>query len=280
DLKTNKFVYAGAVEEISIQELAQTKEHYIGLAYDSEEGGAYKEVLIFEKPSNRLIQTIYGGESKEEYDLGYSTHCFGACLSVGDYNFDGIEDFSLFYSYSRFGGEDRTYLLYDLKKRQFFLSELGGHNLIFDNNTKTIRQDIMHEVNYGAVEINAVFKVVNNKMQKIKEECALVHYDEESETFFKHDCKDGYWGGFWHLSSTGLKKNFELFAALSDDKAKGVVIYKGQSEFITLVLNAKNGGDYIYDEIYMGKKNGQYIFTINENGEVAVSYTNKDGKKI
>ncbi|MDR2034542.1 MAG: ATP-binding protein, partial [Helicobacteraceae bacterium] len=42
DLKTNKFVYAGAVEEISIQELAQTKEHYIGLAYDSEEGGAEK----------------------------------------------------------------------------------------------------------------------------------------------------------------------------------------------------------------------------------------------
>ncbi|MDR2152138.1 MAG: hypothetical protein LBO72_04900, partial [Helicobacteraceae bacterium] len=43
---------------------------------------------------------------------------------------------------------------------------------------------------------------------------------------------------------------------------------------------AKKGDEHIYDEIYNGKKNGQYIITINEGGEKTASYINKDGKKF
>jgi hypothetical protein len=56
------------------------------------------------------------------------------------------------------------------------------------------------------------------------------------------------------LSFTGLKNNFELFAVLSDDKAKSAVIYKRQSGFIILSLSAKNDSDLIYGEILQGKK--------------------------
>ncbi|MDR2789619.1 MAG: hypothetical protein LBB59_01355 [Campylobacteraceae bacterium] len=301
DPKTQKFIYAGAIEDIYIKELAQTKEyfiglsygsfmeggayengHFTGLSYDSEDGGAYEQVLIFEKPSNKLVQRIYGeaSQSEEKLDLGYSMYCTGACISVGDYNFDGAGDFSLFYSYSRVGGDYRIYFLYDPKKKEFVLGEFGGANLAFDEKTKTIAQDDSYEINFGAINIYTVFKIVNNKMEKIKESCALVYYGEESETFLKYDCKEGWWDGFWQLSSTGLKKNFQLFAALSENKTKGVAIYKGQAEFITLSLNAKNGDSYIYDEIIQGKKNGKYAFTITEGEMTAASYINKNGKKF
>ncbi|MDR1614716.1 MAG: hypothetical protein LBS26_04015, partial [Campylobacteraceae bacterium] len=65
---------------------------------------------------------------------------------------------------------------------------------------------------------------------------------------------------------------------LSENRTKGVVIYKGQKEFITLSLNANNGDSYIYDEIIQGKKNGKYAFTITEGEITAASYTNKNGK--
>ncbi|MDR1614092.1 MAG: hypothetical protein LBS26_00795, partial [Campylobacteraceae bacterium] len=254
DSKAQKFIYAGPIEDIYIKELAQTKGHYIGLSYDSGDDGAYEQVLIFEKPSNKLVQRIYGeaSQSEKKVDLGYSGFCPSACLSVRDYNFDGAEDFSLFYSYSRVGGDSRIYFLYDPKKKEFILTEFGGGNLEFDETTKTITQDNSYDINFGEINIYTAFKPVNNKMEKIKESCALVYYGEEDEASLKYDCKEGWWNGFWQLSSTGLKKNFELFAALSENRTKGVVIYKGQKEFITLSLNANNGDSYIYDEIIQG----------------------------
>ncbi|MDR3352645.1 MAG: hypothetical protein LBO00_06550 [Zoogloeaceae bacterium] len=283
DIKKQKFVLAGAMEWFrTIHEIKETKDYYIGLTHstDTEYGKQDGSLRIFKKPSNENIQTITNSDEGNDIFYINVSYCgTEGCLKVGDYNFDGIEDFSLLVAYDRQGNEERTYFLYDPKKKEFVPSEFSGYGLEFDAKTKTIKEDSWHAINHGSIDTHITYKVVNNKMEKIKEECALTYDEETHSAVFAHDCGDNYWEGFTHFSSTGLKKNFEFAVALSGN-GKGIVLYKGQSEFITLSLSAKNGDDYIYDEIYNGKKNGQYIFTINEGGEKSASYINKNGKKF
>ncbi|MDR2100184.1 MAG: hypothetical protein LBP40_05100, partial [Campylobacteraceae bacterium] len=262
--KKQKFDYAGAMEWFrTIHRIKEMKDYYIGLTYatDSEFGKQEGSLRIFKKPSNENILTITSNaENSDIFDEVFSYCESEDCLRVGDYNFDGIEDFSLFRGYDRQGGEERTYFLYDPKKKEFVLSEIGGYGLEFDAKTKTIKASHSEAVGYGSADVYTTYKVVNNKMEKIKEECSLTYYDETSSAVFAHDCGDNYWDGFTRFRSTGPKKNFEFAVALSGN-GKGVALYKGQTEFITLVLSAKKGDEHIYDEIYNGKKNGQYIIT-------------------
>jgi hypothetical protein len=287
DQKEQKFTYAGPMEWYGIFEVKETGGFYIGLDsnFDNEGNERYKSILIFEKPSNKIIQKIGAQADKNENIIeGEPNICKGDCLAIGDYNFDGIEDFSLFVTAYRNADSERIYFLYDPNKKRFVISEFEGANLAFDYEKKLITSLYAQRATNGsgAFERYLTYKVIDNKMVQTKEECYLSYYDEANEDEFtlRHDCNDGYYDGFFRLDSVGLKKNFALFVALNANKTKGAARYKGQAEFINLSLNKNTANDFIYDEIYRGKVSGKYAFTITDDVITAASYTNKDGKRF
>ncbi|MDR1976135.1 MAG: hypothetical protein LBQ18_04020 [Campylobacteraceae bacterium] len=274
----NKFVYAGGLEEfLFFNEIKETQNFYIALDYKHDSWNkqssqydvtGYDKVHIIQKPSNKIVQTIEGNLS------GDAAYCEGNCIAIEDYNFDGFEDFSLLKEYGRTYSAS-LYFLYDPKKKEFFLSEIDGENLLFDQKTKTITsffdgRDVLSRSTY---------KLENNKLKLIKESCYIEDI-EWGEGEFEHNCE--YSGGFIYLSSVGLKKNFELKIAISTDKKKGVVRYKGQKEFIDITLKQKSQNELIFDEKYKGTIMGAYTLSINDYGVITkASYARKkDGKKF
>ncbi|MDR1976134.1 MAG: hypothetical protein LBQ18_04015 [Campylobacteraceae bacterium] len=272
DDEKGEFVYAGWLDEVSFffDELGETKDFYIGADYKEKWGSGedyfdgYRKIYIFQKPSNRVIQTIYGDFR------GDTVYCEGNCIAVEDYNFDGFEDFSLFEEYEA-GYSTRLYFLYNPKKKEFFLSEIKGVNLFFDQKTKTITS--------SSDERDLTYKLENNKLKLVKESCHTEDF-EWGDGNFEHNCE--YSGVFTYLSSTGLKKNFELSIAISNDRTKGVVRYKGQKEFIDITLKKKSQNELIFDEKYKGKITGTYTLNIDDYGTISKgSYTRKkDGRKF
>jgi hypothetical protein len=144
-------------------------------------------------------------------------------------------------------------------------------NLFFDQKTKTITS--------SSDERDLTYKLENNKLKLIKESCHTEDF-EWGEGNFEHNCE--YSGVFTYLSSTGLKKNFELVIAISVDRTKGVVRYRGQKEFIDLALKRNGKNEFIFDEKYKGEITGTYALAIDEYGAVTkASYIRKkDGKRF
>ncbi|MDR1450884.1 MAG: hypothetical protein LBI57_00915 [Helicobacteraceae bacterium] len=123
DPKEKQYVYAGPIEHISLDEIAELKDFYILLSFDymKADKPEYGNVIVFQKPSNRIAQTI-GLDYK-----GAAQICEGMCLAVNDYNSDGFSDFSLFAG--DYEHENRVYFSYDPKKGGFFLSEIEERDL-------------------------------------------------------------------------------------------------------------------------------------------------------
>ncbi|MDR2033057.1 MAG: hypothetical protein LBP89_00235 [Helicobacteraceae bacterium] len=265
DAEKSEFAYAGPIEWLWFSdEMKEAKDFHIGAGYITSEQAGYKKIYIFQKPSNRMVQTIEGNFSG---DAGY---CEGNCIAIDDYNFDGFEDFSLFGEYDA-GYSTRLYFLYDPKKKEFFLSEIDGANLLFDQKTKTVTSSFEGK--------DLTYKIENNKLKLIKESC-YAKDNEWEEDEFEHNCE--YAGRFTHLISVGLKNNFELEIAINADNTKGIARYRGQKEFLDLALKQKVKNDLIFDEKYKGEITGSYALTIGEYGAVIkASYIRKkDGKRF
>lgn len=153
------------------------KDKYFKLIISKEKGSFYANVTgvkIIEKKTDKLIQKI---------DL--ECQLWGVNnISIDDYNFDGIPDFSVFESSYAGPNTSSLYFLYNPKKRKYFQSSFSGTSLEFDSRTKRI-----HEHNQccaGTSHMNAEYKVVNNKMVLIKQTC--MEYDEKTGDFVKRKC--------------------------------------------------------------------------------------------
>jgi hypothetical protein len=275
DREKSKFAYAGPLEWLWFSdEMKEARDFHIGVSYKYRNGSeddfeGYQTIYLFQKPSNRIAQIIDGNFS------GAASYCEGNCVAIDDYNFDGFEDFSLLEEYGR-SYSTSLYFLYDPKKKEFFLSEISGENLLFDQKTKTIASASY----YGRdVSTRLTYKLENNKLKLIKESCYMEDI-EWAEGDFEHNCEYSY--GFIYLSSTGLKKNFELKIAISADKTKGVARYRGQKEFLDLALKRNDKNEFIFDEKYKGEIMGTYALAIDEYGAVTkASYIRKkDGKRF
>ncbi len=59
-------------------------------------------------------------------------------ITVDDYNFDGIQDFSVFETSYAGPNTSSLYFLYDLKSKKFFKSDFNGVSLEFDMKKKEI----------------------------------------------------------------------------------------------------------------------------------------------
>lgn len=116
-------------------------------------------VKIFEKKTDSLLQKI---------DLDCQQR--GAeSISVGDYNFDGIPDFSIFESSYAGPNTSSLYYLFDPNTKKFFDSKYEGTSLEFDEKKKLISET--NQCCAGSLVTTASYKVVKNKMVLVSEHC-------------------------------------------------------------------------------------------------------------
>lgn len=172
--------YGDSVEWTS-KELIQsnsTKEHYFKTIITKEKGefyGRISGIKIFQKKTDKLIQTI-------ELDC----QLFGIDnVSIGDYNFDGLDDFSVFEASYAGPNTSSIYILRVPNSDKYLTSNFSGTSLEFDNDAKLIYEH--NQCCAGRSHMNATYKVVNNEMVLIEQKC--LEYNEEKEDFIETDCE-------------------------------------------------------------------------------------------
>ena len=151
-----------AWSEREIMQRESLKDYYFKLLITKTKGDHYPHVSgvkILEKKTDRLLQHI----KLECQLLGMNN------ISVGDFNFDGVADFSVYELGAAGPNTSSKYFLYDPEKHVFFDSGFGGISLTFDSDTKTIQE--WNQCCAGTSVTTAVYKVVNNKMVLIEEHC-------------------------------------------------------------------------------------------------------------
>ena len=117
-------------------------------------------VKIFDKKTNKVLQEICNLDC-ENRDVN--------CISLGDFNFDGYVDFSIFEAQYAGANTSSLYFLYNPKKNLFYDSGFKGTSLMFDKKTKTV-----HGTNQccaGTSVEETTYKILNNKMILLKKNC-------------------------------------------------------------------------------------------------------------
>ncbi len=170
----------GYDEKWTKKELLQsesTKDHYFKTMIVKEKDrfyGSISGVRVYEKQTDRLIQTL-------ELDCAL----FGIDnLKTEDYNFDGIEDFSVFEASYAGPNTSSIYVLRDPKSDQYFISNFRGTSLEFDQEAKRIYEH--NQCCAGRSVMTATYKVVNNEMILTEEKC--LEYNDEKEDYIEVEC--------------------------------------------------------------------------------------------
>lgn len=153
-----------------------TKNHYFKtiLRKDNENYYHYIEgVNIYEKKTDRLVQSI----PLECQSFGIDN------VSVDDYNFDGTQDFSVFEASYSGPNTSSIYILRNPESETYFVSDFGGTSLEFDTEKKRIYE--RNQCCAGSQITTAEYKVVNNKMVLLKQECWQYNHDTEEHDLVK-----------------------------------------------------------------------------------------------
>lgn len=167
-------------EEWTEREILQPvslKGKYFKLVISKEKDNSYSRVSgvkIMEKKTDKLIQKV----DMECQLWGLNN------VDIGDYNFDGIEDFSVFESSYAGPNTSRIYFLYNPKTGKYFESSFSGTSLEFDSKTKRIYEH--NQCCAGRSVERAEYKVVHNKMVLIKKTC--MEYDEKTQDYKNVNC--------------------------------------------------------------------------------------------
>lgn len=132
-------------------------------------------VKVFEKKTDRLLQTIDVDTQQRGADG----------VSVGDFNFDGVKDFSLFESSFAGPNTSSLYFLYDPAKKQFFNSGWEGVSFEFDEKKKLVSST--NSCCGGTSITTATYRVVKNKLVTVSETC--MQYDEKKGELVKRPIK-------------------------------------------------------------------------------------------
>lgn len=164
-----------------ILQTASTKNYYFKLVTQKQKEDYYPKVnaiRIYNKKTNALFQEFtFEGEFR-----GLNS------IQKDDYNFDGIEDFSVFEA--SYAGPNTTtiYYLLDPKTQKYFESSFSGISLSFDAKTKTISE--RNQCCAGTIVTEAKYKLKNNQMVLLEEHC--YKWDEKKEEMVERkiqDCK-------------------------------------------------------------------------------------------
>ena len=146
-----------------ILQSATTDDYYFKVVVTQNEDDYYpkvKAIKVFDKKTNRLTQTM-----KVDCDFRMGSED----IKIGDYNFDGIKDFSIFDQQYAGAATSDLYFAYDPKIKQFVnmvSDEIGGVDVEFDPIKKEVETS-NHDNSYAS---NSTYKVVNNKFILVKED--------------------------------------------------------------------------------------------------------------
>lgn len=163
-------------EQLELMQPASTKEHYFRLLVSKTKGESMfiTGVRIYKKKTDKLLQ---------ELDLECQFWGLNS-ISVGDFNFDGVDDFSVFESSYAGPNTSSVYILRNPKTDNYFISEITGISLEFDSEAKLIYEH--NQCCAGRSHMSAIYKLVDNKMELIEQTC--LEYDDEKEEFIEKDC--------------------------------------------------------------------------------------------
>lgn len=142
-------------QEFLLQSESTKRFYFRGIEENSE-----NYLLIIDKKTNQIFQKMKIEECA--FDNIYD-------VSVGDYNFDGYEDFSSCMQSYAGPNTSKTYFLFDNKKNVFFASDFYGTSLEFDEKNKLITET--NQCCAGASIIKNIYKVKQNNMVLVKEHC-------------------------------------------------------------------------------------------------------------
>lgn len=129
---------------------------------------------VVEKKTDKVIQTL-----AIDCQL-FSIHN----VFVGDYNFDGLQDFSVFEQSYSGPNTSSLYFLRDPNTNTYFDSGFTGVSLDFDEERKLVYEH--NQCCAGLGHMRANYKIVNNKMVLVEKYC--MEYDDETEEFVKVAC--------------------------------------------------------------------------------------------
>lgn len=192
DLRTNRKLKISLVKSFDIKygdsvewtdreilQEAALDNQYFKLIVSKVKGRFYPSVTgvkIFEKKTDKLIQKI--AVSTESLSL--------KSISIGDYNFDGIKEFSVFENFYAGPNTSSIYFLFDTAANTYFKSDFSGVSLTFDDKQKKIYE--LNQCCNGRQYTTATYKVVNNKMVLIEQHCYVWH--EEQKKMIERKMKD------------------------------------------------------------------------------------------
>lgn len=161
---------------IEFMQSESTSKHYFKLLISKDKGKHIDVtgVRIYEKKTDRLIQEI-----KLNCQLLRLSN-----VSIGDYNFDGLLDFSVFEQSYAGPNTSSIYILKRPNSEKYFVSNIKGISLEFDNNAKLIYE--RNQCCAGRSIMNATYKIEKNKMVLVHQKC--IEYDEEKDDFIEVDC--------------------------------------------------------------------------------------------
>ena len=117
------------------------------------------EIKLFEKKTDRLVQK-------------FAVECQLQGLhnvAVGDFNFDGLEDFSVYEHGAAGPNTTSLYFLYDPATKRYVQSSFSGTSLEFDAKKRRIYE--RNSCCAGSQVTTAEYKVVNNRMVLVAQHC-------------------------------------------------------------------------------------------------------------
>ena len=162
-------VTLAAASSPDLLQVAALKDSYFKLVLADQPGEASRVVAvkILAKKTNRLVQQLaVDCQSQGMYSV-----------AVGDYNFDGLPDFSIFESSYAGPNTSSIYFLYDPAKRRFVNSGYEGTSLEFDEKAKRVYEH--NSCCAGTSVTSAEYKVVRNRLVLVAHHC--LRWDEKKQ---------------------------------------------------------------------------------------------------
>jgi len=149
---------AGSPELLQAEAL---KDRYFKLVLDGPPGEASRVVAvkILATKTNRLVQQVAVDCQPQGI---YS-------VQVGDFNFDGLPDFSVFESSYAGPNTSSLYFLYDPARQRFVNSGFEGTSLEFDAKKRRVYEH--NSCCAGSSVVTVEYKVVRNKLVELARHC-------------------------------------------------------------------------------------------------------------
>lgn len=166
-------------ENKEILQASSSKNHYFKIVASKKNDDYYARgngLKIYTKKTDVLFQ---------EFEA--FTQLLGCnSITIDDYNFDGIDDFSVFEASYAGPNTSKIYYLFDPKTKKYFESDIAGVSLEFDKKTKTITEH--NQCCAGAQQTVSKYKLKENKMVLIEEHC--YKWDEKKQELTERKIKD------------------------------------------------------------------------------------------